>query len=104
MDKKQELQLRIATGQRNVNRLSELASKLPAGKKREELADKSVRMLQSLADLEDGFIELYPGDCLYSPGKKCASYNKETFHCTMCADYLNAVYSNPEGQGKLVDL
>lgn len=103
MDKKQELQLRIATGQRNVNRVSELASKLPPGGKRDEFGDKSVRMLQSLADLEDGFIELYPGDCLYEPGKKCASLNKGTFHCTECRDYHRAVYGSG-AQGKLVDL
>jgi hypothetical protein len=103
MDKRQELQIRITRGQRNVNRLSELASKLPQGPKREELADKGIRMLRSLADLQDGFIDLYPGTCLYESGKDCNSRNKGTFHCVRCPSYLNAIYS-PEGQGKLVDL
>jgi len=99
MDKRQELQLRIAQGQRNVNRLSKLASKLPPGSKRDELGDKSVRMLQSLANLEDGFIELYPGDCLYFP-KKCDEPNKGTLCCTECLAYHWAVYGH--GQQKLV--
>jgi hypothetical protein len=101
MDKRRELQSRIAQAQRNVNRLSEIASKLPPGRKREELGDRSVSMLQSLADLEDGFIELYPGECLYSP-KRCDSPNKGTFNCTLCRDYHRAVYR--QVQRKLVDL
>lgn len=100
MDKKEELQRRIARGQRSINRLSAVASALPQGSKREELADKSVRMLQFLAALEDSFISFYPGNCLYMPGKICASKNKGTFHCAMCPDYLNAIYE-AEGQQPL---
>lgn len=92
MGKKEELQTRIAKGKRNVNRLSMLTSALPPGYKRDKLADKTVRMLQSLADLEDGFIDLYPGDCLFEPGKECSSRNKGTFHCAFCPSYLNAIY------------
>lgn len=101
MAKKQELQLRIARGQRNVNHLSKLASKLPPGPKRDELADKAVRMLRSLANLQDGFTDFYPGNCLYEE-KDCTSRNKGTFHCANCPSYLNAVYE-PQSQPPLVD-
>lgn len=103
MDKKEELQLRIAKGQRNVGRLAELVGKLPDGNKKDELAEKSIRMLRSLADLEDGFIEFYPGDCLFLPGKACDSRSKGTFHCRLCPEFYNAVYA-VGGQDKLVDL
>ena len=101
MDKKQELQTRIARGQQNVNRLSKLASKLPPGPKRDELADKAVRMLGALANLEDGFTDFYPGNCLYEE-KDCSSHNKGTFHCASCPSYLNAVYE-PQDQQPLID-
>jgi hypothetical protein len=100
MDKKEELQRRIARGQYNINRLSAVASALPHGDKRDELADKSVRMLHSLAALQDSFESFYPGNCLFMPGRICASKNKGMFHCVRCPDYLNAIYG-VEGQQPL---
>ena len=99
MDKKEELQRRITTGQRNIDHLSSVASKLPPGAKRDDLADKSIRMLRSIGDLEDSFIHFYPGICLFMD-RSCNSKNKGTFHCRECPDYYNAIYDNP-GQQQL---
>jgi len=96
---KEELQGRIIEGCRRVDQLCKLAEKLPKGPKRDELIDKSVRLLMSLHRLEDGFIELYPGECLFD-NKKCQSSNKGTFVCRWCPAYLNSIYTKQK-QGTL---
>jgi hypothetical protein len=89
---KQELQKRIIQGHRKVIRLCEIADKLPNGPKRDEVGDKSIRLLQNLYNLEDGFCELYPDVCLFED-KKCKDPNKGCFPCWRCPSYLNALYT-----------
>lgn len=96
MDKKEELQLRIMRGIMKVDYLADLAGKLPKGKNREEIGGKSIRVLMSLYEFEDGFMELYPGECLFLPDKRCDSPNKGTFHCWKCPPYLSALYGSGE--------
>lgn len=100
--KKEELQNRITQGQRNANRLSEIVSNLPPSGRRTNFGDKVVRMLFALEDLEDAFCELYPDECLFVPQRKCRSLNKGTYHCTICPDYLNAVFGNQEQKALFV--
>jgi acyl carrier protein phosphodiesterase len=89
---KNDLQQRIIQGHRKVDQLCQIADKLPRGPKRDELGDKSVRLLQNLHALEDGFIELYPDICLFID-KKCKDANKGCFPCENCSTYLNTLNS-----------
>jgi acyl carrier protein phosphodiesterase len=89
---KQELQKRIVQGHRKIDQLCQIADKLPRSPKRDELSDKSIRLLQNLHELEDGFIELYPDICLFTD-RKCTDKNKGTFVCAECSTYLNTLYS-----------
>jgi len=92
MNKKRELQQRIVAGHQKINHLEGLAGQLPHGKKRDELREKSIRLLVKLDELQEGFCELYPGECLFDD-KRCESSNKGTFHCAECPTYLNSIYS-----------
>lgn len=97
MDKRGELHQRIVKGSRNLTQLKKLVDEVPHGARREGLGAKVIRMQQSLNALEDGFIELYPGVCLFAD-RKCESSNKGTFHCTFCREYLNILYSTIDKQ------
>ena len=90
----QTLQQRIIQGHRKIDQLLVIIDKLPKGAKREGLCGKSIRMLQSLHSLEDGFIELNPNDCLFESGQSCDSRNKGTFVCGDCPSYLNAIFGS----------
>jgi len=93
---KEELQRRIIEGHNRIDQLMSVVDRMPKGIKREELGGKSIRMLVSLHNLEDGFIELYPGECLFQD-KKCRDANKGCFVCKKCPAYLNSVYSTKQG-------
>jgi hypothetical protein len=87
-----EIQGRIIQGHRKVGQLCEIADKLPNGPKRDEVGNKSIRLLQNIHELEDGFMEIYPGICLFTD-RKCTNKNKGTFVCDECPSYLNLLYS-----------
>jgi len=88
---KEELRGRIIEGHRKIDQLMGVVDKMPKSIKREELGGKSIRMLRSLHSLEDGFIELYPVECLFQD-KKCRVSNKGCFVCGGCPAYLNSMY------------
>jgi len=95
---KDELQRRIIEGCRKIDQLCRLSEKLPKGLKRDELGDRSARMLKSLYDLEDGFIELYPDECVFQD-RKCKNPNKGcSFVCDKCPAYLNSIYGSGQKQ------
>lgn len=94
-----ELCQRIIQGHRNLDQLLGIIGKLPKSKKQDELGEKYIRMLRSLHDLEDGFIELNPNDCLFELEKSCRSGNKGTFVCGDCPSYLNTVFG---GESRLL--
>lgn len=99
MDKRQELHQRIIAGHKRVDHLCKITYMIPKGTKRAQLEDKSIRLLQYLHDLEDGFMELYPRVCLFTD-KHCLDSNKGCFPCVSCKEYLNSVYG--AGQKMLV--
>ena len=90
---KEELRQRIVRGHVNVDRITELAGRLPHGKKRDEIGGKALYMLGKLHELEDGFIELYPSECLFVE-LRCSNQNKGCFPCASCPKYLNAVWGS----------
>lgn len=83
--------MRIERGTMKVEYLAELGDKLPKGRSRDAVGDKSVRVLMKLYEFEDGFMELYPGECLFGD-KRCKEPNKGCFPCWSCSSYLNAFY------------
>lgn len=95
MDRKQELQERIVQGIQRVDYLAKLGAKLSRGKARDEAGEKSVRLLFKLHDQEDGFIELYPGECLFGD-RRCSNPNIGCFPCWDCLTFLNALYGSSE--------
>jgi len=97
---KEELRGRIIEGHRKIDQLMEIVDKMPKGIKREELGAKSIRMLRPLHSLEDGFIELYPGECLFQD-KRCRDSNKGCFVCRECPAYLNSIYTSKLEQSTL---
>lgn len=88
----QNLQQRIVTGHRNLDRLCGIVDSLSQGVEKDKLGDKSTRLLNSIHSLEDGFIELNPYECLFELEKSCNSKNKGTFVCGDCPSYLNIIY------------
>lgn len=91
MDRKQELRHRIVQGIKKVDELSKITDKLPKGKSRDKIGEKSIRVMVNLNQLEDGFIELYLGECLFED-RKCSNQNKGYFPCWNCVPYINALY------------
>jgi len=90
-----DLQKRIIEGHRRKEQLCHVICNMPKGPKYDEVSKKVLRLLRSLHDLEDGFIELYPDSCLFHE-RRCTNPNKGTFVCRECANYIN-VFAGDQG-------